>query len=258
MKKFEPAESVAAITSFMREYFSNAGFTRAVIGLSGGIDSAVAAVLASRALGSENLKALLLPYEKSSKESQLFARKIATQLKIDWELIDISPPVKAYYGKIKESELQPLRLGNFLARIRMCILFDRASENNALVIGTGNKSELMTGYCTQYGDNACSLEPIGHLYKTQIFALAKFLGVPAEIINQNPSADLWEGQTDEEEMGISYKELDEILVLLESGKSEKYIENKGHQKLQIAKVKQMIEKSHFKRKMPATMEDIWL
>ena len=149
-----------------------------------------------------------------------------------------------------------LRKGNRMARERMCVLYDLSAKYKALVAGTGNLSELMIGYCTQYGDNACAFEPIGHLYKTEVYKLAEILGLPQSVITKKPTADLWEGQTDEDEMGITYAELDEILYqMLDLKKDEKELIS-NFSKEKIGKVKIMIQTSEFKRNMPPAPEMI--
>ncbi len=239
-----------AIIAFIKKYVSRSGFKRVVIGISGGIDSAVVAALAVKALGKGNVSGLLLPYKTSSKENVEDALQLIDSLQIEHKIIDISPMVDSYFvANCPDADV--LRKGNFMARIRMCVLYDHSAAIPALVIGTGNKSELLTGYTTQYGDNACAFEPIGHLYKTEVKILAKQLGIPQAIIDKKPSADLWEGQSDEEEIGLSYELLDDILARLIDDEIEPddLIASSYNAKA-VNKVWSLYQKSAFKREMP--------
>jgi len=241
MKKWELIEKF--LIKFIYEEITKTGIKKGICGLSGGIDSAVVAVLAKKALGS-NFKAFLLPSQFSSKESVDDARKLCEKFDIDYEIISIAPLIDAY--KIDDK----VRLGNFSARMRMAILYDKSAELNALVIGTSNKSELMLGYGTLFGDLASALNPIGDLYKSEIFEFAKFLGVNEEIINKPPSADLWQGQSDEKELGYSYFEIDPVL--------EDFVDNRATKKELLEKYdKDLVEfvlkkvyQNQFKRKPP--------
>ena len=182
------------------------------------------------------------------------ALEMEKKLEISYESIDISPMVDAYLNTYA-LDADALRRGNRMARERMCVLFDLSAKYRALVAGTGNRSELLVGYCTQYGDSACAFEPIGHLYKTEIFELARLLDLPSCVIEKHPTADLWDGQTDEEEMGISYENLDTILHnLYDLNLAEKEIENQGFEKTEIENVKRMVKRSEFKRNMPPIPE----
>ena len=200
------------LTGFIVNEVRKAGFSRVVVGLSGGVDSSLSAFLGAEALGAENVWALLMPYRTSSPESQEHAELVVKQLGIQSDVIEITPMVDAYYERFPEAD--QVRRGNKMARERMTILFDHSAKLKALVLGTSNKTELLLGYGTLYGDMASALNPIGDLYKTQVRTLAAHLGVPAEIVAKKPSADLWVGQTDEEELGFTYEAVDRLLYYL--------------------------------------------
>ncbi len=200
------------LVEFIRNEVRKFGFQRVVLGLSGGLDSALAATLAAEALGPENVVVLMLPYKTSSPESEGHARLVIEKLGLPFDKIDITPmvePLLAHYP-----EMSNLRKGNIFARQRMICVFDRSMQEKALVLGTSNKTETLLGYTTWYGDNAASIQPIGDLYKTQVRALARSVGVPEPILAKKPSADLWPGQTDEAEMGLEYDVVDQVLYLL--------------------------------------------
>ncbi|MDP8202571.1 MAG: NAD+ synthase [Candidatus Tenebribacter burtonii] len=253
MRNIDLNNQIELIIEFIRKQLFQAGFNKIVVGLSGGIDSSVTAALSVKAIGKENVFAVMLPYHSSHPDSLIHAIEVAESLDIKYEIVNISQMVDAYFKNFAP-EADILRKGNRMARERMCVLYDRSAKNKALVAGTGNLSEIMIGYCTQYGDSACAFEPIGHLYKTEIYKLAEILKLPESVIKKKPTADLWEGQTDEEEMGITYKELDEILFqLLDEKRSEKeLISTFGKDK--IHKVKGMIQSSEFKRIMPPMLK----
>jgi NAD+ synthase len=200
------------LVEFIRNETRKFGFERVVLGISGGLDSALAATLAAEALGPENVVGLILPYKTSSPESEGHARLLIEQLGIAYDKIDITAmadPLLNFYP-----EMSNLRRGNIMARMRMICVFDRSAAEKALVLGTSNKTETLLGYTTWYGDNAASIQPIADLYKTQVRALARALGVPQPILEKKPSADLWPGQTDEAEMGLEYDVVDQVLYLL--------------------------------------------
>ncbi len=258
LRKLDLENEIVKISEFIREQIFGQNFKKAIIGLSGGIDSSVSAALAVKALGKENVLGIMLPYKTSHPDSLNDAIEVANYLGIEYVKYDISPMVDAYFDNY-EKEANPLRRGNRMARERMCILFDNSAKYNGLVVGTGNKSELMIGYCTQYGDSACAFEPIGHLYKTEVWEIAKLLGLPKSVIEKKPTADLWDGQTDEEEMGMTYKKLDEILhQIVDLKKTKSEIINLGYSQADIDKTYIMIKKSEFKRNMPASLEEIWV
>jgi len=200
------------LVEFIRNETRKFGFERVVLGISGGLDSALAATLAAEALGPENVVGLILPYKTSSPESEGHARLLIEQLGIAYDRIDITAmadPLLNFYP-----DMSNLRRGNIMARMRMICVFDRSAAEKALVLGTSNKTETLLGYTTWYGDNAASIQPIADLYKTQVRTLARALGVPQPILDKKPSADLWPGQTDEAEMGLEYDIVDQVLYLL--------------------------------------------
>ena len=239
-----------SILKFIRDYTAQAGYTQVVVGVSGGLDSAVVATLAVKALGSQNVKGLILPYKTSSKENVIDAKGLSEQLGIIHKIIEISSIVDSYFDNVAPSA-NTMRRGNYMARIRMTVLYDHSASIPALVIGTGNKSELLTGYTTQYGDNACAFEPIGHLYKTEVRLLAHQIGVPKPIIEKKPTADLWYGQTDEGELGMSYDMLDDILRKLIDEKIEcDQLIDRGYNPTSVKRVCALFRNSSFKRSLP--------
>jgi NAD+ synthase len=249
MRKLNYQNEIEKITEFIKQQLNKAGFTKLIVGLSGGIDSSVTAALCVKAIGKENVLGVMLPYKKSHPDSLEHAKQVAEQLGIKYEIVDISPMVDAYFENYA-LDVDILRKGNRIARERMCVLYDLSAKYKALVAGTGNRSEIMVGYCTQYGDSACAFEPIGHLYKTEVLKLAKILNLPDFVIIKKPTADLWEDQTDEDEMGITYKELDEILYQMLDQKIEYEDLIAASSKEKVDKVKRMIQLSEFKRNTP--------
>ena len=195
------AATITATTRFIRGKLLGSGLDGFVIGLSGGIDSALSAALAAKAVGAKKVLGVMMPYRTSSAESVTDARELAKKLALETRHVDISPMIDAYYPEIDDSNA--LRAGNKMARERMSILFDIAHESNRLVLGTGNRSEICLGYTTWFGDSACSINPIGELYKSEVRLLARELGVSQSILIKPPSADLWTGQTDESEIGVT-------------------------------------------------------
>jgi len=245
----DPAAELPHILDFIRERMQEAGKSRLVVGLSGGLDSAVSAYLAVRALGSDSLTAFLMPYKTTDPRSSEDAELVVSELGIAHETIDISPMVDAYFERFPDADRK--RRGNFMARTRMAILYDQSAALDALVLGTGNRTEALLGYTTLWGDMACAFTPLGGLYKTQVRQLATHLGVPARIIEKPPSADLWQGQTDEGEMGVTYEEVDRLLHnLLDLGMSDAALGSEGISTAFIVKVRSMIDASSFKRCMP--------
>ena len=237
------------LVEFLRESFKKAGFSKAVLGLSGGIDSALVAYLLRDALGKENVLAIMMPYKSSNPDSLNHAKLVIEDLGINSKTIEITDMIDAYFKN--EKEATSLRMGNKMARERMSILFDYSSKENALVIGTSNKTEIYLGYSTQFGDSACALNPIGDLYKTNIWDLSRYLKIPNELIEKKPSADLWEGQTDEQEMGLTYKEADQILYrMLEENKKVEEVLTEGFNKDLVDNIVRRMNRSEYKRRMP--------
>ncbi len=205
--------------------------------------------LSRKALGARHVSALLLPYRVSASESLEHGKMVCAKFKVPYEIIDISPSVDAYFDRFPTDNR--LQVGNKCARERMSVLYDFSVRKKALVIGTANKSELLVGYSTQFGDAAAAFQPIGDLYKTQVFELARHLDIPEAIIAKKPSADLWPGQSDETEIGIAYNDLDVILHLMVDKRwDEGEIIERGYPLALIRRIKKMIVQSQFKRTMP--------
>jgi len=221
----------------------------AIIGLSGGVDSAVTAYLCAKAFGPENTHAYLLPYTVSSSESIEHAHLVVEELGIQSETIDVSAAVDGYL-RTQDSEVSALRIGNICSRLRMTILFDQSARLNGLPIGTGNKTERFFGYFTWHGDDAPPVNPLGDLWKTQVWQLAKHLGVPTEIVTKPATADLVRGQTDEGDLGISYRVADPILHYLVQGYSQKMIVELGFRKADVELVMGKVNSTHWKRNPP--------
>lgn len=237
------------LTAFIAEEIGKAGFSRAVIGLSGGVDSALSATLAVRALGADNVFCVMMPYRSSSPQSVEHARLVAGQLGVRTELVEITPMVDPLIASDKD--MDRLRRGNIMARQRMIVLYDRSSRERGLVIGTGNKTETLLGYSTLFGDSACAINPLGDLYKTQVWQLSAWLGIPDAVVRKAPSADLWEGQTDEGELGFTYERVDELLLLMvDEQMSDEELVSRGFDAGFIDTVRGMIRRNQFKRMPP--------
>jgi NAD+ synthase len=251
------------IAGFIRNQLRQAGFERAVLGLSGGIDSALVAYLVAEAIGAERLLCLLMPYRTSSPSSRADAEDVVERLGCASRLVDISPIVDGYFGTEADDAAtaaaggaetlaaSPLRRGNFMARARMAVLYDASVTWGGLVVGTGNKTESLIGYTTLFGDSACAFNPIGDLYKTQVRQLSLAVGVPDVIIRKAPSADLWPGQTDEAEAGFTYHELDLLLLwMIDRRRSTPELEALGFDAATVARIERMVAGSEFKRQVP--------
>ena len=247
------------IAEFIRGQLRQAGFERAVLGLSGGIDSGLVAYLVAEAIGAERLLCVLMPYRTSSPASRADAEEVVRRLGCASELVDISPMVDGYFGADgvaaaggpEALEASALRRGNLMARMRMAVLYDRSVTWRGLVVGTGNKTESLIGYTTLFGDSACAFNPIGDLYKSQVRQLSAALGVPDAIIRKAPSADLWPGQTDEGEAGFSYPELDRLLFWrIDKRRSIDEVVAKGFDRAMVERVDRMVAGAEFKRQVP--------
>jgi NAD+ synthase len=247
--EINPSLARKILTGFIRSETTRAGFDRAVVGLSGGVDSALTCLLAAEALGPEHVLAVRMPYATSSPESLEHAELMIKLTGVKDVTLPITDAANVLLDGIPED--QQVRRGNIMARMRMIVLFDQSADFGGLVIGTGNKTELLLGYTTQFGDAASAINPLGDLYKTQVWQLAAELGIPEVILKKAPSADLWIGQTDEGELGFTYEQVDRLLYLLvdrrhspedcvEAGFDHKFVEA----------VVELVQRNHFKRVMP--------
>jgi len=237
------------LVGFIREEVRKVGLSSVVLGLSGGIDSALVAYLAAEALGGENVHACIMPYRTSNPESEAHARLVIEDTGIKYEVIEITPMVDAYFDLYPDAD--NMRRGNKMARERMTILYDHSAAHCGLVLGTSNKTELLLGYGTLYGDMASALNPIGDIYKTQVWQLSEEMGVPRAIIEKKPSADLWAGQTDEQELGFTYREVDELLYLMVDMRCNRTeLMTRGFTPEFIDLIAGKVQNSHFKRRLP--------
>ncbi len=244
-----PELTTKILTGFIANEVRRVGFERVVLGLSGGIDSALSAYLAARALGPENVCGVRMPYKTSSPESMDHARLVADDLGIQTLDIEITGQVDAYFAQIPEADR--LRRANMMSRQRMTVLYDQSAAQKALVLGTSNKTELLIGYGTIFGDMASAINPIGDLYKTQVWALSRHLGVPSVIIEKNPTADLWAGQSDEEELGFAYRDVDRLLVeLVDNRAKPEDLIARDFDEAFVQRIARMIQRSHYKRRLP--------
>jgi NAD+ synthase len=237
------------LVRFLRDAVYKVGFSRAVIGLSGGIDSALAAYLVAEAIGPQNVLAIRMPYRTSSPDSLADAQAVIDALGLKSDTVDITPMVDPLLARFPDAN--NVRRGNIMARMRMVVLYDQSAAFGGLVIGTSNKTETLLGYSTVYGDNAAGVQPIADLYKTQVRQLGRALGLPASILSKPPSADLWAGQTDEDELGFTYETADQVLYLLVD---ERYtvdeVAAEGFERDFVARVWRQVRLNHYKRTMP--------
>lgn len=241
--------AVTTLTSFIADAHRTVGSEGMVVGLSGGVDSALAAALAVRALGTDRVHALLLPYRTSSPQSREDAEEVAVALGLEARTIDISPMVDAYFDD-NEPEAGRVRRGNLMARIRMAVLFDQAKRLGCLVLGTSNKTEILLGYTTIFGDNASSINPLGDLYKRQVWQLAHHLELPPRVIDKAPSADLWPDQTDEDELGLDYSTADEVLYLLfDQGLTAIEVVEAGYSAEVVKQIQELERRNRYKRRL---------
>lgn len=237
------------LVNFIKEETHKVGLHKVVVGLSGGIDSALSAALASFAFGGENVHAIALPYKKSSPESFEDAKAVAEKFNLNFETINITPFADGYINSF--SDMNKLRMGNVMARMRMITLFDMSAKYGGIVLGTSNKTELMLGYGTWYGDLASAINPIGDLYKTQVWKLSEYLEIPEKVIKKQPTADLWEDQTDEKELGFTYDEVDKLLfAMIDERRSGNELVSMGFSEDFIEKISERVRRNQFKRQLP--------
>ncbi|HUF29174.1 MAG TPA: NAD+ synthase [Gemmatimonadaceae bacterium] len=244
----DPGLAESLLVPFIRDELAQRGFETAIVALSGGVDSAVTAYLAARALGPERVIALRLPYRTSSEASLVHAQEVIDALGIESRTIDISGPVDAYLEH--EPDADAARRGNVMARMRMIALFDLSARHHAIPLGTGNKTERLLGYFTWHADDSPPVNPLGDLYKTQVLQLARHLGVPLAIIEKPPTADLVQGQTDEGDLGVSYETADRILDWLLRGYTPRELAARGFDEAEVALIRKRLDGTHWKRKLP--------
>ena len=249
--QIDPALTTRWLEAFLRdEMQARRGTSRAVIGLSGGVDSALVAYLCARALGPENVYAIRMPYRTSSPSSLDDAQRVIDALGIHAETIPISEAVDGYLSHAPDADAR--RKGNVMARTRMLVLFDQSARRGALPVGTGNKTERLLGYFTWHADDTPPVNPIGDLFKTQVWALARWLGVPHEVVDKPPSADLEANQTDEADLGITYAKADGILNMILLGYSDHAIAARGYAPAEVKLVRRRVDGTHWKRHLPTT------
>ena len=246
--KINSAVVLPQLEAFVSDEVNKSGLSTGVVGLSGGLDSSVSAAIAVRALGPDNVVLVIMPHEISSESSKEDAREFAQFLGVEPMVIPITDMTRGY--PIFD-DLDRVRAGNVMARMRMVVLYDLSAGHRGLVIGTSNKSEFLLGYGTLFGDMACAINPLGDLYKTQLRQLAPALGLPESIQTKVPSADLWQGQTDEDELGVEYSIADEILYrLYDEGLSTDDVVNDGFERVLVDSIRGRVESNEFKRQMP--------
>jgi NAD+ synthase len=248
-----PEQATKVLEIFLREEIRRTGLTHAVIGLSGGVDSALSTYLTARAIGAENVHVVLMPYRTSNPASLQDAMAVVNDLKLSHEVFEITPFVDAFLSGTESSagEMTNLRKGNVMARARMITLYDRSQALSGLVIGTSNKTEGLLGYTTIFGDNASAINPLGDLYKTQVWQLSEYLGVPGQIVSKAPSADLWQGQTDESELGFTFRDVDHLLFyMVDVRESDADLVRRGFDPDFVEKVRKKIRSVQYKRRPP--------
>jgi len=234
--------------SFLQGKVSKIGVHKVVVGISGGLDSAIVSVLCKEAFG-ENFSGVMMPSHLSSAASIKDAKELCKKFDITYETVEIGPMVRGYFDNIEDAT--PLRIGNLSARMRMSVLYDISARDGSIVVGTSNKSEILLGYGTLFGDTACAINPIGELYKSDAFEFAKYLGVPESIITKKPSADLWEGQSDEEDLGYPYKTMDDVLKqLIDQNKTKQQLIAQGEDEALLNMLETRVKANAFKSKMP--------
>jgi NAD+ synthase len=237
------------LTGFIRSEITRVGFSRAVVGVSGGIDSTLSCYLAAEALGPQNVLAVRMPYKTSTPESMEHAQLVIDALGVQSLTIPITPIVDAFAAQF--SEAGKVRMGNVMARVRMILLYDQSEVFKGLVVGTSNKTEILLGYSTLFGDAACAINPIGDLYKAQVRQLARAMNVPEVIVQKPPTADLWVGQTDEDELGFTYEEADRLLYLIVDQRySPQDCVEAGFPQEFVHAVIERMRRNHFKRVLP--------
>ncbi|MBI3014683.1 MAG: NAD+ synthase [Candidatus Tectomicrobia bacterium] len=237
------------LTGFIRNEVTKTGHERVVVGLSGGIDSSLSAYLGAEALGPAQVLGLIMPYRTSSSQSLEDARRVVAVLGIRSRVIDITPMIDAYFAAFPEAD--PVRRGNKMARERMTILYDFSMVEKALVLGTSNKTELLLGYGTLHGDMASAINPLGDLYKTQVRQLAEAMGIPETILRKPPTADLWQGQSDEGELGFTYAEVDRLLYyMVDRRYNEEQLQDLGFEPDFVTRVTKLVQGSQYKRRLP--------
>ena len=237
----------AQLISFLQEEVSSIGLNKVVVGISGGLDSAIVSVLCKEAFG-DKFSGVMMPSHLSSDSSLDDAKELCEKFDIDYEIVEIAPMVQGYFNNIQDAS--PLRIGNLSARMRMSVLYDISARDSSLVIGTSNKSEILLGYGTLFGDTACAINPIGQLYKSDAFEFARYLGVTDTIIEKKPSADLWEGQSDEDDLGYSYKTMDDVLKqLIDQNKTKEELISLGENEELVNMLVNRVKANAFKSKL---------
>ncbi len=240
---------IERLRGFIADGVRKVGFERAIVGLSGGVDSALVTALAVSSLGTDNIVAIFMPYRSSDPQSQIDAFAVCDSLGIVAKVVDITPQVDAYFDRFPDADRT--RRGNKMARERMSILYDHSMAERALVLGTSNKTELLLGYGTLFGDMASALNPIGDLYKTQVYALARALGLPNSVLTKPPSADLWVGQSDEDELGMRYAVVDQVLhLLVDERRSRAEVIALGFDPSEVDQIVARVRGSQYKRRPP--------